>query len=220
MERTITRQRQGEFCQLHIRLQDGRLSLSGTAGQVLSARGAKREARAYWQSYFEDAPEQILDLNRRFGRRFTSAAGAARFVVETDGAYHGLDVVSEQDGRVLCAHSCGQIREQLAEWFPEAVPYFRWHLNDMHAECEHQEARGESYQTHPDAECFDEGCDRGLVSDGLGRLQRRGYKIGSAWTKRELPREVVRWAKTFGDEQFLRDEEEADAEVQYETGVL
>ncbi len=55
-------------------------------------------------------------------------------------------------------------------------PYFKWHLNDMHAECTHQEARGETYATHPDAMCPD--C---------------GYKLGSAWLKRDLPADVLAW---------------------------
>lgn len=51
----------------------------------------------------------------------------------------------------------------------------RWHLNNLHSECEHQRARGENWQTHPEAVCPD--C---------------GYKLGSAWLKEELPADVVK----------------------------
>lgn len=47
----------------------------------------------------------------------------------------------------------------------------KFHLNDMHAECEHQEKRGETWATHPGAECPD--C---------------GYKLGSAWLYRAIPK--------------------------------
>ncbi len=50
----------------------------------------------------------------------------------------------------------------------------KWHLNDMKAECEHQESRGENWTTHPSAVCPD--C---------------GYKLGSAWTRREVPADVI-----------------------------
>lgn len=86
------------------------------------------------------------------------------------------------DGKMRRAHSFGQIREELTRFFPEFVQFFRWHLNDMHAECEHQEARGETWTTHPNAQCPD--C---------------GYKLGHAWTYRELPADVIQWARTMGE---------------------
>ena len=184
MERKIIRSANGQFCQLNIRLHEGRLSICGVAGDVLTEAQARREALEYWESFFDDNPDERRAMNERFGRRFTSARGAARFVLESDGEYHGLDVLSEDDGKVFVGHSFGQIRDEIAEWFPEAMAYFKWHLNDMHAECEHQQARGETYQTHPGAVCPD--C---------------GYKLGSAWTKRELPADVVKWAETFGAEE-------------------
>jgi len=79
----------------------------------------------------------------------------------------------------LVAHSCGQLREELTRFFPEVVPFFRFHLNGLHAECEHQQARDESYATHPNAECLE--C---------------GWKLGHGWHYRELPPEVIHWAKT------------------------
>ncbi|MBW2672456.1 MAG: hypothetical protein JRD89_03450 [Deltaproteobacteria bacterium] len=180
MERKIMRRKGNEFCELTIRLHEGRFTMTGTAGEILSERGARRETLAYWESYFEESPEEIYAMNERCGRQFRTARGAAKFVIESDGEYHGLDVVEEDGDEVYVCHSCGQIRDEIARFFPEAAPYFAWHLNDMRAECEHQEARGETYKTHPGAICPD--C---------------GYALGSAWTRRELPAEVVTWAETF-----------------------
>jgi len=184
MKRTETRVKNGEFCRLEIELREHNglqtLSICGTAGVVLSDRDAKREALAFWEGYFEEEPYQVGDLNERFGRRFRSPASAARFVLDCDGQYHGLDVVDVEDtDAVYVAHSCGQIREELARFFPEAVPFFRFHLNNMRAECVHQEARGESYKTHPGAECLE--C---------------GHKLGHSWDQRKLPQAVIHWAET------------------------
>lgn len=177
----------GRWCEVEVTLKDGRLSICGSEGRIMRPAAARREALAYWTSFFEDQPEEMVEMNRRLGKRFTSARGAAKFVIETDGEFHGLDVHYEDGDEVLVTESCGQIRETIAEWFPEVAPYLRYHLNDMHSECEHQEARGESWTTHPGAVCPD--C---------------GYKLGSAWQRRELPAEVVAWAQSFG-----RDEEKA-----------
>lgn len=58
----------------------------------------------------------------------------------------------------------------------------KWHLNDLHAECEHQEARGETWKTHPWATCPD--C---------------GYVLGAAWTFREVPQNVLDWLFSLPD---------------------
>jgi hypothetical protein len=126
MEKTITRERDGRFCRIEIRLTDDRLSIVGVSGRVGQS-----------------------------------------------GAFLG--------------ESWGQIREDLTVWFPEFAPYFRWHLNDMHAECEHQEARGESWTTHPMAQCPD--C---------------GYRLGSQWLKRELPTEVREWFATLQSDATIK----------------
>lgn len=181
MERKIMRRKGNEYCELELRLNDGRLSICGNAGYVCSERAAKREALEFWESFFEESPEELRAMNERLGRQFRTPRGAAKFVLECDGDYHGLDVVHEDDGEVYVCHSCGQIRDEIARFFPEAAAYFKWHLNDMRAECEHQEARGETWQTHPEAKCPD--C---------------GYVLGSKWLKRELPADVITWAETFG----------------------
>ena len=88
-------------------------------------------------------------------------------------------------GRAL--GSCGQIIDGCywdiieldKDWTPNMLKNFleiwdKWHLNDMHAECEHQEALGITCRTDPCATC--PVC---------------GYKLGSGWTVREVPQDVI-----------------------------
>jgi len=190
MTRKILRWNKKRFCHIEIKLEDGRLSVCGIEGRIVTRAQAKKEALAYWTSYFEEDWNQITELNKRFDKHFTRPSGAAKFVLETDGELHGLDVLKVEGGDeqgpashdstkiVLITESYGQIREELAEWFPEYVPLFAYHLNDLHAECEHQQARDETWQTRPNAVCPD--C---------------GYKLGSAWLKRDLPPEIVKLAE-------------------------
>jgi hypothetical protein len=173
----------GEFCRLEVELRDQghglELSICGTAGHVIDAEQARQDARESWVSFFEDQPDEIVELNGRLGVELYDAEEAADYVISVDGEYHGLDVVAEEDDKVFVCHSCGQIREEIARFFPEAAQFFRFHLNGMHAGCIHQDARGETYQDNPDAECLE--C---------------GWKIGHGWDHRELPEAVVEWAKT------------------------
>ncbi len=181
MKREIMRKIANEYCTLEIKLENGRLSICGHYGHIVTESEARKLALEYWQSHFDDEPGEIMDMNKRCGTRFTSSRGAAKYVLSIDGEYHGLDVDREEDNCVYLLESCGQIHEELVRFFPEAKPYLKWHSNDMRAECEHQELRGETWKTHPNAICPD--CR---------------YKLGSAWTKRELPSEVIQWAGTFG----------------------
>jgi hypothetical protein len=183
MGRSMLRTKGDRWCKLEVRLEDhdgfARLSICGVAGRIVKRSEAKRESLSYWESFFEEAPQEIFSMNQRFRKRFTSAKGAARFVLKSDGEFHGLDTDGPTDGKTIrVAESFGQIRETIAEFFPEAVPYFKWHLNDVRAECIHQEERGENYTTHPSAVCPE--C---------------GWKLGHAWDKRELPADVIAWAK-------------------------
>lgn len=169
------------FCRIEVKLEDGRLSVCGSEGRVISRFAGKQQALAYWRSFFEDQPEEIMGLNKRFNLRLSSASGAAKYVIGVDGDLHGLDVEAEIGSKLLITESCGQIQESLREWFPEYAALLPHHLNDMRAECVHQEARGETWTKNPDAVCPD--C---------------GYKLGSAWLKRELPSEVIALAETVG----------------------
>ena len=179
MKRTETKRRGSRFCTLEVELKDGRLSICGTAGRVVTRREARREARQLWESFFEDDPAQIYAMNERMGRQFRTPRGAARFVLETDGELHGVDVYREDGDEVWITRSGGQIRKTIRRFFPNAARFFPWHLNDMNAGCEHQDARGESYDTHPGVECL-----------------QCGWKLGHGWHKRELPAEVQSWAET------------------------
>lgn len=133
IEKKIIREKDGEFCRLevkvHMRAEGAELSICGTHGEVLTEKQARKSALEYWESFFDDSPEELKSMNERFGKRFRSSRRAAQFVLDCDGEYHGLDVAAEEDGKVYVAYSCGQIREDIARFFPEAVPYFPWHLN-------------------------------------------------------------------------------------------
>ena len=180
MRKTIMRVLGSEWCCMELELSDsGRFSMCGSAGSVLTAKQAREESLESMISFFEGYPEAIRDLNNRCGTRFRSARSAARYVLNTDGEFHGLDIYREDDDKVYITHSCGQIVEELARFFPEHMKYQKWHLNDMRAECEHQEARGENYNTHPYAVCPD--CQ---------------YRLGSEWKVRELPTELLEWFRT------------------------
>lgn len=180
--RKIMRVKGSRWCEIEIRLENGRLSICGAEGRILSPAKARKEAREYWRSFFEDEPNELGRMAVEFGTR--KPATAARKVMEVDGEYHGLDVHAVYPSGICITESCGQIREELAKWFPEAVPYMGWHLNDMHAECIHQESRGETYSTHPGAVCPE--C---------------GWKLGHGWNKRELPADVIEWARSFGEKE-------------------
>lgn len=146
MQKKITRRKGNEFCTLEVELSehDGktRLSICGVAGEILKRNEAKRQSLEYWESFFEDNPNELIAMNERCNKRFRSAKSAAKFVLATDGDFHGLDVTEETDNEVFTCHSCGQIREELGRFFPEAIPYFQYHLNDMNAGCTHQKALG------------------------------------------------------------------------------
>lgn len=179
---TRTRYHDGHFCELHVELRDfDVLSITGTFGRVVTETVAMREALQYWQDFFEESPDALDAMNKRLGRRFRFAKAAAKFVIDTDGRYHGLDVHgTDPTGKlVLISESVGLIHDILTEWFPEVVPFIKWHLNDMHAECEHQQARHENAKDHLGAICPE--C---------------GWKLGHGWHKHELPPEVVAWARS------------------------
>lgn len=60
------------------------------------------------------------------------------------------------------------------KWYKFLEAWHDWHLNDLHAECEHQEVLGWTYETHKGQSC-----------------PTCGYEIGTAWTRREVPQDVV-----------------------------
>jgi hypothetical protein len=140
MQRKITRTQGSRYCTVEIKLSEGRLSISGEEGRIMKPAAARKEAIEYWRSYFDDDPNAIIEMNKRCGKRFTSALSAAKYVVQVD----GLDAHEFDDG-VYITESCGQITEEIAKWFPEVKPLLPWHLNDMKPGCEHQDALGWGY---------------------------------------------------------------------------
>lgn len=176
MRKCILRHNAERWCELQVELEHGRLSICGAEGRIVTHAAAKKLALDYWESYFHDNPQDRLKLSEQRGRLLRTTRMAARYVLNVDGELHGLDVHKEDGKYIYLTESCGQITGHLREWFPEVVPYLKWHLNDMHAECEHQEARGENWSTHPDVVCPE--C---------------GHKLGSSWLKRALPLAVVEW---------------------------
>jgi len=210
MKRKITREKDGRFCTVEIEITDGRLSVCGEEGRIVSSRVAKKQALEYWRSFFEDSPEEMIAMNKRCGTRFTSPTSAARYVLNTDGEFHGLDAHEAPDGRIRLLESCGQIRETIVEWFPEVAPLLPWHLNDMKAACEHQEAEGwdkrpidpskplNAYGRFFDGQKQDswnmlawirrDEHPEGLLSEPCPTC---GYRYGTAWLKRDLPSEII-----------------------------
>lgn len=160
------------WCEIEIEHKDGCLSICGSEGRIVKTAAARKEAREYWESFFEESPEELSNMRRLYGK--TTPKSAAKYVLESDGELHGLDVHKENENAVYLTEGCGQIVEDLKKWFPEYADLLPYHLNDMHAECEHQAARGEAWKTHAEAICPD--C---------------GYKLGSAWLSRPLPDWVI-----------------------------
>ena len=90
-----------------------------------------------------------------------------------------------------CIGSAGQIDMNITKYAPgwdaEQESRFRevwqrWNLNNMRSACEHQRARGETYEAHPHAVCGD--C---------------GYHLGSAWLKEEVPSDVLSYLASLPD---------------------
>jgi len=164
-ERNITRIKylddSPEYCTITIKLNDGRLSITGEAGYVVSPTTAKTQALEYWQSFFEDSPAEIILMNERQGTNFHAAKAAAEYVLSVDGPYHGIDA-KEVGESVHVMYSCGRIHDTLVEFFPEAKPLIPWHLNDMKASCEHQEKLG-----------WKRGKHIALTADTLTKAQRK-----------------------------------------------
>jgi hypothetical protein len=137
MNRKITRTKDNRYCTVDIKITDGQLSICGEEGEIISPKTAKKMALEYWESYFEEMPSEIFSMNQRFGKKFTSAKGAAKFVIQSDGKYHGLDATVEGD-KVYILESCGQITDTISDFFPEVAPLLRFHMNHMRPGCEHQ----------------------------------------------------------------------------------
>jgi len=63
----------------------------------------------------------------------------------------------------------------ISRWYDLLDVWAKWHLNDMSAGCEHQQALGwDSYSAHPSEPC-----------------PTCGYNYGTAWHRTTVPAEVV-----------------------------
>lgn len=126
-----------EWCEIEVQLRRNHagklvLSICGSAGDIWDRGDAEAHAKEYWVTFFEEMPEEMVAMGQRFNTCFCNdAEKAAEFVLATDGDMHGLDVHDEDGDRVYVTHSCGQIRDTLYDFFPEYIPYMKWHLNDM-----------------------------------------------------------------------------------------
>jgi hypothetical protein len=157
-----------------------------------------------------------------------SICGSTGVVVKN--RMRGEEVHTRRDGNDYVIHSCGQIRKEIASFFPEVAPHLKFHLNGMNAACEHQEAAGWRVRTYTESEAAKNEARRAMVI--LPEMYRSlrvhpygspyafttpdgvfvppdvlsqpcwvcGYKYGTEWLYRPLPEEVVQWAKTFGEE--------------------
>ena len=209
MKREITRTKGDQFCTARIEIENGRLSVCGTAGRIVTRAAAKKEALQSWVDYFEDSPAERHAMNKKCNRTFKTAKSAARFVIVTDGEFHGLDVHGTSDEKtVRIVQSCGQIKEELVEFFPEIAPLLPWHLNDLKAGCEHQDVLGWGHgidvTVEPESKEAQNAwgatvtvtTQRKVYKDSIGApCPTCGYCYGTAWTKRELPPEIVKLAE-------------------------
>lgn len=67
-------------------------------------------------------------------------------------------------------------------WYEFLEIWKTWHLNDTHAECVHQEERGETWEKNPSAVCPE--C---------------GWKLGHGWSRREVPESVIKFLSELPD---------------------
>lgn len=127
--------------------------------------------------------EIIRTATRVIGRRWAKAEVRLTKSQGTHGKLR-LSIMGEEGpyafGKYI-VHSAGQIPDTLARYFPKIKPLLPYHLNDMHAECEHQRKLGWTWTTHPMAPC-----------------PTCGYKLGSEWKYQPLPASIVKKAKAFG----------------------
>ena len=92
--------------------------------------------------------------------------------------------------------------------FPEIAPLLPWHLNDLKAGCEHQDVLGWGHgidvTVEPESKEAQNAwgatvtvtTQRKVYKDSIGApCPTCGYCYGTAWTKRELPPEIVKLAE-------------------------
>jgi len=203
---TETRTKADRFCKIVVELHDTdkgpELSVCGEEGRIMKRTEAKRDALAYWEGFFEEDVAEMARFRRQHHK--LTAKSAARHVLACDGELVGIDVVPStpetKPGLVFVLESCGQIREELAAWFPEYAEHVAHHLNGMHAECEHQAARGETYASltkAPPRTRKGENAWGAIVDVDVPATECPdcAYSCGSAWRYRPLTPATLAWAQ-------------------------
>jgi hypothetical protein len=117
------------FCQLEVK-NNGYFSITVAYGQIVTRAQARKMAKDYWISFFEEIPGEMTDMGRRFGRRFRAPNAAAQFVLDIDGEFYGLDVIMEEENKIYICKSCGQIINSIKEFFPWIIPFLNLHLKE------------------------------------------------------------------------------------------
>ena len=136
-----------------------------------------------------------MDKVVRIGTAFVGERRASVYArIKYDGKRLSICGVEGPKKNGDCAGSCGQCLDEVLEvsdyapgWTKELVERFveiwdEWHLNDLRAACEHQRALGQTWKTHPLAECS--VC---------------GYKLGSAWLLEPVPDSVIQELEALPD---------------------
>ena len=171
------------WCHMDINLNDGQLTVSGSAGYILTPRQAKKESLNFWEDYYETELTDFQRKDHNSKSNIRSAKGFAKAMWQSDyNEYPGLDVFPHSpNGKVLVKSALGPIRNELKVWYPCVVPLFPWHLNYMFAGCEHQHKRLRDSN----------------VTLRLGDACPECVHIyGNDWTKIELPERIVELAQT------------------------
>lgn len=114
---------------------DCTITATGVEGYVLTAKQARAEAMRYWESWWDDAPEvERRSWNSRNNQRIRSGKSHAKYVLDRDGEYHGLDVFEDRGDTVLSGHAWGCIHSQLTKHFPEVECVIKDHLKQPQSE--------------------------------------------------------------------------------------
>lgn len=193
------------------------LSVTGTIGYLTSPRYARQQALEQNISWLEESETNMDYIRQNSGKNFRSAVSAARWILETDGEYTGMDLHDEvsvgKGTRVLLTHSCGMVHDELKQAFPELKPLFPWHMSDMKAgtpdqmqalDIERERIRTEigtqavyqwDYKRQTlflaDHDLLESPSDEIVLVKGQGMRSARGYRYGSGWVAHRIPDDVL-----------------------------
>jgi hypothetical protein len=225
MAREELRRRKGnEWVTLEVELGDGgRLSICGSAGEVMTRAAAKKAARESWENFFADDPAELGAFAVKWGKRTPKSAAA--YVVKIDGEFHGLDVTDDAGAEVYTMHSGGQITDTLREWFPEIAHWLPWHLNDMKAGCLHQEALGWGHgrDVALDAQTMTGVQHDALLNRNIRRVadaRARALKLGKERVRTDRRYRLQILTEVLGEHPSVFDDEAASGAALNHAGTL